>query len=162
MVTCSRDASHRTTITARIVMVGLGPRPAPRFRRLRNLCTWTRPPSRPRLAHDLVNAHPAQLRGQGIRRSGMKPLLTSLVVSVLALSATNARLGSTAAPESPVGLVASHTVNSEMQELAASSSSYVLTAWSELGMHCIDGKDYSIFAVLPPFNTIRATLIRRG
>ena len=27
---------------------------------------------------------------------------------------------------------------------------YQLLAWSELGMHCMDGKDYSIFAVLPP------------
>jgi len=29
-------------------------------------------------------------------------------------------------------------------------------------MHCMDGKDYSIFAVLPPYNTIRAQLIKTG
>ena len=39
---------------------------------------------------------------------------------------------------------------------------YVLTAWSELGMHCMDGKDYSIFGVLPPYNTVHAQLIRRS
>ncbi len=39
---------------------------------------------------------------------------------------------------------------------------YVLTAWSELGMHCMDGKDYSVFAVLPPYNTIHAQLLKRG
>ncbi len=42
------------------------------------------------------------------------------------------------------------------------TSAYALVVWSELGMHCMDGKDYSVFAVLPPFNTIRAQLIKRG
>jgi hypothetical protein len=42
------------------------------------------------------------------------------------------------------------------------SSNYVVMAWSELGMHCIDGKDYSIFAVLPPYNTLHAQVIQRG
>jgi hypothetical protein len=39
---------------------------------------------------------------------------------------------------------------------------YQLLAWSELGMHCIDGKDYSIFAVLPPYNIVHAQLIQMG
>lgn len=42
---------------------------------------------------------------------------------------------------------------------AAAPGRYVLVAWGELGMHCIDGKDYSVFSVLPPYNTIRAQLI---
>ncbi len=42
------------------------------------------------------------------------------------------------------------------------TATYVLTAWSELGMHCMDGKDYSVFAVLPPYNTIHAQLIKTG
>ena len=29
-------------------------------------------------------------------------------------------------------------------------------------MHCMDGKDYSVFAVLPPYNTIHAQVIQRG
>jgi hypothetical protein len=45
---------------------------------------------------------------------------------------------------------------------AATSPTYVLTAWSELGMHCMDGKDYSVFSVLPPYNTIHAQLLQRG
>ncbi len=36
---------------------------------------------------------------------------------------------------------------------------YKLIGWNDLGMHCFDGKDYSIFAVLPPFNTIHAHLL---
>lgn len=27
---------------------------------------------------------------------------------------------------------------------------YTLLAWNDLGMHCVDGKDYSIFSILPP------------
>jgi len=44
----------------------------------------------------------------------------------------------------------------------AASGTYAVTAWSELGMHCMDGKDYSVFAVLPPYNTIHAQVIKRG
>lgn len=43
-----------------------------------------------------------------------------------------------------------------------SSGGYVLLAWSELGMHCMDGKDYSIFSVLPPYNSIFAKLLTKG
>jgi hypothetical protein len=43
----------------------------------------------------------------------------------------------------------------------ASTAGYALMAWSELGMHCIDGKDYSIFSVLPPYNIIHAQLIQK-
>lgn len=43
-----------------------------------------------------------------------------------------------------------------------SSTPYTLIAWSELGMHCLDGKDYSIFSVLPPYNVIHAQLLKKG
>ena len=29
-------------------------------------------------------------------------------------------------------------------------------------MHCIDGKDYSTFSVLPPYNVIHAQLLKKG
>lgn len=45
---------------------------------------------------------------------------------------------------------------------AAGTSAYTLLAWSELGMHCIDGKDYSIFSVLPPYNILHAQLLKKG
>lgn len=38
---------------------------------------------------------------------------------------------------------------------------YVLLAWNDLGMHCMD-PSYEDFAVLPPANTLWAQLIRRG
>jgi hypothetical protein len=39
--------------------------------------------------------------------------------------------------------------------------SYVIFAWNDLGMHCAQD-DYSYFMVLPPFNTIKAQVFRRG
>lgn len=45
------------------------------------------------------------------------------------------------------------------EALAPLGLGYKLIGWNDLGMHCLDGRDYSIFAVLPPFNTIHAHLI---
>jgi hypothetical protein len=45
---------------------------------------------------------------------------------------------------------------------APAASAYSLVGWSELGMHCIDGKDYSIFSVLPPYNIVHSQLIQKG
>jgi hypothetical protein len=38
-------------------------------------------------------------------------------------------------------------------------TSFKLIGWNELGMHCDDGQDYSVFGVLPPYNSIHAHLI---
>lgn len=35
---------------------------------------------------------------------------------------------------------------------------YVLTAWNDLGMHCMDGNDFSVFSILPPYNNLHAQL----
>ncbi len=39
------------------------------------------------------------------------------------------------------------------------NTGYKLIGWNDLGMHCYDGKDYSVFAVLPPYNTIHVHLL---
>lgn len=39
------------------------------------------------------------------------------------------------------------------------SAGYKLVAWNDLGMHCTDGVDYSVFGVLPPYNTVNVQLI---
>jgi hypothetical protein len=36
---------------------------------------------------------------------------------------------------------------------------WTLIGWNDLGMHCMDGNDYTVFSILPPFNTIHAQLI---
>jgi hypothetical protein len=38
---------------------------------------------------------------------------------------------------------------------------YVILGWNNLGMHCYD-EDFSDFAVLPPYNTLRAQVLRIG
>jgi len=35
---------------------------------------------------------------------------------------------------------------------------YSLMAWNDLGMHCMDGNDFSVFSVLPPYNNLHAQL----
>lgn len=42
---------------------------------------------------------------------------------------------------------------------ATTTSAYSLVAWNDLGMHCVDGKDYSIFSILPPYNNLHAQLV---
>ncbi|MDF7798822.1 PKD domain-containing protein [Pontiellaceae bacterium B1224] len=34
--------------------------------------------------------------------------------------------------------------------------------WNDLGMHCMDGTDFSVFSILPPYNTIHAHVIHDG
>ena len=36
-----------------------------------------------------------------------------------------------------------------------------ILGWNNLGMHCMDS-DYSVFSILPPYNTIEAQLIVGG
>jgi len=44
---------------------------------------------------------------------------------------------------------------------SASSGSYRLVAFNDLGMHCYD-RDFSVLSLLPPFNVIHAQVIRKG
>ena len=42
-----------------------------------------------------------------------------------------------------------------------SAASTAVLGWNNLGMHCMDS-DYSVFSILPPYNTIEAQLIVGG
>ena len=39
---------------------------------------------------------------------------------------------------------------------------YKVIGWNDLGMHCMDGKDYSLYSILPPFNTFHAHVLDRN
>lgn len=41
------------------------------------------------------------------------------------------------------------------------SASDQILGWNNLGMHCMDS-DYSVFSILPPYNTIESQLIVGG
>lgn len=45
---------------------------------------------------------------------------------------------------------------------ATTTGSYSLLAWNNLGMHCTDGVDYSMFSILPPFNGLNAQLVDKA
>jgi PKD repeat protein len=45
--------------------------------------------------------------------------------------------------------------------LALPAANNAILAWNNLGMHCMDS-DYSVFSILPPYNTIEAQLIVGG
>ncbi len=44
---------------------------------------------------------------------------------------------------------------------SAQAASSAILGWNNLGMHCMDS-DYSVFSILPPYNTIEAQLIVNG
>jgi hypothetical protein len=81
-------------------------------------------------------------------------LLLTLLVAALVISSSGGNHGLAASPlpSNPAEL---------RGPVPASTAGYVLMAWSELGMHCMDGKDYSVFSVLPPYNVIHAQLIQK-
>ena len=41
---------------------------------------------------------------------------------------------------------------------AHSATNYTVLGWNNLGLHCMDA-DYSVFSILPPYNTVNAQLI---
>jgi hypothetical protein len=82
----------------------------------------------------------------------MKRLLPLIGFALLSLhSAASAQVAGGASPDP-----------SQTADAAAANTAYTLVAWSELGMHCMDGKDYSVFSVLPPYNVIHAQLLKKG
>ena len=77
----------------------------------------------------------------------------------------HASSGTTAASSGPAP--ASHDSGtsagtSQPAATPAASGRYALLAWNDLGMHCVDGKDYSIMSILPPYNNLHAQLIDRS
>ena len=44
---------------------------------------------------------------------------------------------------------------------ALAAANNQILGWNNLGMHCMDS-DYSVFSILPPYNTIEAQLIVAG
>lgn len=43
-------------------------------------------------------------------------------------------------------------------DAAVAAAHWTVLGWNDLGMHCMDS-DYSVFAILPPFNNVRAQVI---
>lgn len=44
----------------------------------------------------------------------------------------------------------------------ATAANFTVIGWNNLGMHCVDGVDDSVFSILPPFNILNAQLVNKG
>ena len=51
------------------------------------------------------------------------------------------------------------TVTGTVSGTPTGGAKFALLAWNDLGMHCMDGKDYSVFSILPPYNNLHAQLV---
>ena len=45
--------------------------------------------------------------------------------------------------------------------MAQTTPTFQVFAFNDLGMHCYDA-DFSVFAVLPPYNVVRAQVVQKG
>jgi hypothetical protein len=41
----------------------------------------------------------------------------------------------------------------------STTGKYKVVGWNDLGMHCVDGNDYSIFSILPPYNNLHVNVV---
>ncbi len=71
---------------------------------------------------------------------------------------TNVTPTPTPAPTPPGGVI---PPPAGMGNPPAGNGEYTIIAWNDLGMHCMD-PSFEDFAVLPPFNTLWAQVVRRG
>ena len=90
--------------------------------------------------------------------SGTTPASLSVAASVAPLAAGNYS-GSITIAGGGQTISVPVTLSVTSATGGSGSSGYRLIGWNDLGMHCFDGKDYSVFGVLPPYNTIHAHLI---
>jgi hypothetical protein len=91
----------------------------------------------------------------------MKQLMTGLLLTMLVLSGCGTGTTTTDEHQKDNNTGSSSDVDGGTTGgiTAIQSGAYTLLAWNDLGMHCVDGKDYSIFSILPPYNNLKAQLI---
>ncbi len=94
-----------------------------------------------------------------VSASASNPALVRLSVSGSTVSVTALAAGSTVVTVRDSRTSVPVPVNLMVGGTSAPPGTYVLMAWNDLGMHCVDGKDYSIFSILPPFNNLHAQLV---
>ncbi len=88
--------------------------------------------------------------------SVVKVTYASNTVTVNALKIGNAQL--TVKDSSKSITVPVAVTNVTVPPPTSGSGNYTLLAWNDLGMHCMDGLDFSVFTILPPYNTLHAQL----
>lgn len=89
------------------------------------------------------------------------------VVRMLALAALTLTFGHGCGGGSSSGTSTGQSGSATVAAARSSSGSsttptYALSAWNDLGMHCVDGNDYSIMSILPPYNNLHAQLVNKS
>jgi Bacterial Ig domain/Immunoglobulin domain len=75
---------------------------------------------------------------------------------------TTANAGSyTVRVSNSAGSVTSAAATLTVNPAVGAAAGTLVLGWNNLGMHCMD-KDFSVFSILPPYNTIEAQLIVNG
>lgn len=77
------------------------------------------------------------------------------------LITTTARLIGTAGLLGLTACGGSSDSNVTAASITASNSQYVVFAWNDLGMHCLN-PSYGTAVILPPYNTVWAQVVKRG
>jgi len=52
--------------------------------------------------------------------------------------------------------------NDILPQFSHKNEKYQILSWNDLGMHCMDGSDYSIFSILPPYNNLLTQLVKKS
>jgi hypothetical protein len=86
--------------------------------------------------------------------------IATATISGSTMTITGKSAGSTSITVSDTKTTASVAVTVSAST-TTTSSTYTLTAWNDLGMHCMDA-DYSVFSILPPYNNLHAQLVDNG
>lgn len=91
--------------------------------------------------------------------SGSGPGSVSYLVS--ANVASKSRIGKISVSPSAKGGKKNHVVYQKRAIMQHTSSEYVVFAWNDLGMHCLN-PTYDDAVILPPYNTVWAQVVKRG
>ena len=94
----------------------------------------------------------------GSSRNGESEESSTSSVNSLASESSSSSSYSSASSTENTGSASSASSSS----VSAGNGEYTLLAWNDLGMHCMDGHDFSVFSILPPYNNINAQLIKKA
>lgn len=97
-----------------------------------------------------------------VRVTSANPLIATARLAGNFVSVTGVTAGSTTVTVADRS--ASRTVSVTVTSATSGGTGgvYALLAWNDLGMHCVDGSDYSVFSLLPPYNNLHAQLVNKS
>lgn len=73
-------------------------------------------------------------------------------------TSTNSETTNTTESSTTTTTTSTSTTTPYTPSITLNTGSYMLSAWNDLGMHCMDGNDYSVFSILPPYNNLHAQI----